>query len=210
MQKHYVLRDSTFRFGAVLKETISDLSDRLEILPAQFDLKVDNGAISLCGRGDLEDFQIEELHLLLEELGGQCGHAAKIEERIDGERHTFFVGPSDTAINMLRRRYLEPSWKTFMGSVRSVFREFPGLVEFRVSVVHSQAGEWLTICSPQWDVSAKNPPSEAALLEVLCQEEIGIDLELVDGHGFHREDLLAATAQAGRSAAPRPLVNPAP
>lgn len=188
---HYRIRNAVFHYRQVLQETVNLIQEVLDVLPGEWGLKTDGRKIRIYGEGQVTDGVIESVAELLESMGQECAMATKIEEMIDGERRVRFFGPSEIAISAITRETLSPQYRKFNSSIRNLFINNPDLVSFELHV-HDGAHETfgIDLCDIVCTNGAECDGQE--LLEELTGDGVEIDLLMVDGRMFHREDFPAA------------------
>lgn len=197
MLVQYRLRNAVFHYHRVLKDTTQQINEFLEVVPGKWSLKTDGRKLHISGEGQLTDGMIEAVGQILAELGNDAARATMIEECINGERKIRFVGPSDTAVNMLSRAYLEPEWRKFTNSIRSMFEQYPTLQSFNLQLGGDGGRAQcfaVALCDMEWAGEPAVTPE--ALLEDLQEREIEVDLLLADGRTFHRDDYPTAAHRA--------------
>ena len=192
----YALRSAAFHYQMVLTSFIEELRERLGNFPGKFEAISDGARILVSGSGDFRDEHIEDMHDLLNALGSDATRASMIEERVEGKNRIFFSGPSDTARAIMRHAMLEDGFKHLVGGVRSLFREYPNLARFRLDLITTGgAEEWLRMSDVEW-AGAEEVTADHLLDTLTDGIEMDLDLRLIDGKNFHREDMNLSAAPA--------------
>lgn len=190
----YALRNAVFHFHRVLGDTIELAKRLLAALPGHWETPTDGRKLVLRGEGVLSAEQIALVREIVHVLGVQAAWASMIEECIGGERRLFFVGPSDTAIGIMRRAYLEKEYRAFAHAVKALFAAHPELLSMELHIDTDGRNEWLHLRELHWASAVSGRPESSELLESLIDDGLEIDLRLVDGRVFRREDATPAAA----------------
>jgi hypothetical protein len=184
----YVLRPAVFEYRRLILETLAELEGMLADLPVDFLVETPGGRLILSGSGSVNESHLLRIEEALEFLGDRAVRASITEQWIDGVPKVAFFGPASGLINSARREYASLGWKRFKGRVHDLFVEFPTLQSFRTWIVSQRGGlQCLGVSGTVWG-SGRAKVSDRELAAKLTDFDIEIDLSLVDGKGFFRED----------------------
>ena len=194
----YILRPVVFEFRALLDDTVRRLREMLSGVDARFEIDALAGRLIVMGEGRLDAAEHARVRQALDWLGDQATRAAMIEEWYADAPNIEFVGPTSGAIHSLRREFSSRGWQRLRGHVCDVFEELPGLVGFRTWLTDSGLQLALSVSHVTWKKGARREVTPAELARRVTDLEIEIDLSLLDGRGFFRDDF--ARLRAGERA----------